>query len=116
MSDLRTVPLSVLDLAPIPEGGTAGDALRATIELARRAEQLGYHRFWVRSSNIIGSPETVRRGLTELLAATDADELMITTMVFDPADRLRSFELVAGIAAESRAGAAKNATAAPAGN
>jgi luciferase family oxidoreductase group 1 len=54
------------------------------------------------SSNIIGSPETVRRRLTELLAATDADELMITTMVFDPADRLRSFELVAEIAAQAR--------------
>jgi luciferase family oxidoreductase group 1 len=40
-------PLSVLDLAPIPEGGTAGDALRATIELARHAERLGYTRFWV---------------------------------------------------------------------
>jgi len=41
------VPLSVLDLAPVPEGATAGEALRATIELARRAEELGYHRFWV---------------------------------------------------------------------
>ena len=47
MSDLRTVPLSVLDLAPIPAGGTAAGALRATIELAKRAEELGYQRFWV---------------------------------------------------------------------
>jgi luciferase family oxidoreductase group 1 len=43
----RAVPLSVLDLAPVPDGGTAGEALRATIDLARQAEQLGYHRFWV---------------------------------------------------------------------
>jgi luciferase family oxidoreductase group 1 len=50
------------------------------------------------ASHIIGSPETVRRGLEDLLAATDADELMITTTVFDPADRIRSFELVAEIA------------------
>ena len=47
VSDLRSVPLSVLDLAPIPEGATATDALRATTELAKRAEQLGYQRFWV---------------------------------------------------------------------
>ena len=47
VSDLPNVPLSVLDLAPIPEGATAGDALRATIDLAQRAERLGYHRFWV---------------------------------------------------------------------
>src|SRR6202166_1029033 len=41
------VPLSVLDLAPVPDGGNAGDALRATIDLARHAERLGFHRFWV---------------------------------------------------------------------
>jgi luciferase family oxidoreductase group 1 len=46
-------------------------------------------------SQLIGSPATVRDGLAELLKHTKADELMITTMVFDPADRLRSFELVA---------------------
>ena len=51
---------------------------------------------------IIGSPETVRRGITELLEATAADELMITTMVFDPADRLSSFELVADLAPQPR--------------
>jgi hypothetical protein len=41
VSDLRNVPLSVLGLAPIPEGPTAREALRATIDLARRAEQPG---------------------------------------------------------------------------
>jgi luciferase family oxidoreductase group 1 len=51
-----------------------------------------------RATQIIGAPGTVRRGLTELLKATAADELMFTTMVFDPADRLRSFELVADLA------------------
>ncbi|MEO3748913.1 LLM class flavin-dependent oxidoreductase [Plantactinospora sp. B5E13] len=41
------VPLSVLDLAPVAGGATAGDALRHTTQLARRTEELGYHRFWV---------------------------------------------------------------------
>ena len=31
----RAVPLSVLDLAPVPDGGSAAGALRATIDLAR---------------------------------------------------------------------------------
>jgi luciferase family oxidoreductase group 1 len=44
---LNEAPLSVLDLAPIAEGGSPGAALRATIALAREAERLGYHRFWV---------------------------------------------------------------------
>lgn len=42
-----------------------------------------------------GSPDTVRRQLTDLLAATHTDELMLTTMVYDLGDRIRSFELVA---------------------
>tara|TARA_R110002074_G_scaffold92570_4_gene202170 strand:- start:477 stop:1472 length:996 start_codon:yes stop_codon:yes gene_type:complete len=38
---------SLLDLAPIPEGGTAADALGNTIDLARQAEESGYHRYWL---------------------------------------------------------------------
>lgn len=38
---------SLLDLSPIPEGGTAADALGHTLELARHAEALGYHRYWL---------------------------------------------------------------------
>jgi luciferase family oxidoreductase group 1 len=41
------LPISVLDLAPITEGGTAADALRNTVDLARHAERLGYRRVWV---------------------------------------------------------------------
>jgi hypothetical protein len=36
----RGVPLSVLDLAPVPAGGTAGDALRATIDLATMIDSM----------------------------------------------------------------------------
>jgi luciferase family oxidoreductase group 1 len=39
--------LSLLDLAPIVEGGDAGLALRSSLDLARHAERLGYHRFWL---------------------------------------------------------------------
>jgi luciferase family oxidoreductase group 1 len=44
---------------------------------------------------VAGSPETVARGLRDFIAATGADELMITGHGFDPAARLRSLELVA---------------------
>lgn len=40
-------PLSILDLAPIVEGGSAAAALRQSLALARHAEGLGYQRFWV---------------------------------------------------------------------
>jgi luciferase family oxidoreductase group 1 len=39
--------LSVLDQSPISEGSTGPDALRNTIDLARAADALGYHRYWV---------------------------------------------------------------------
>src|SRR5215212_2576575 len=41
------IPLSVLDLAPVPEGADAGRALRNSLELAQTAERLGYRRFWM---------------------------------------------------------------------
>ena len=41
------VPLSVLDLSPIVEGGDAAQALRHTLDLARHAERWGYHRYWL---------------------------------------------------------------------
>jgi len=41
------VPLSILDLAPVPEGCDAGQALRNSLDLARHAEALGYRRFWM---------------------------------------------------------------------
>ncbi|EHR49585.1 luciferase family oxidoreductase, group 1 [Saccharomonospora marina XMU15] len=47
------------------------------------------------ASNVVGSPETVRKGLEELANDTGADELMVTTMVYDHEDRKRSYELVA---------------------
>ena len=53
-----------------------------------------------REGQAMGSPETVRRQLTELLARTDADELMLTTLVYDIEDRARSYELIAGKVAE----------------
>ncbi|WCB94015.1 hypothetical protein DSM104299_02743 [Baekduia alba] len=39
--------LSVLDQSPVREGGTGSGALHDTLDLARLADQLGYHRYWV---------------------------------------------------------------------
>src|SRR5690242_12091768 len=41
------IPLSVLDLSPIVQGGTPALAFRRTLELAQQAERLGYTRFWL---------------------------------------------------------------------
>jgi len=46
---------------------------------------------------VVGSPETVRRGIAAFLQRTKVDELMITAAIHDHAARVKSFELVAGI-------------------
>lgn len=40
------IPLSVLDLAPVPTGTTPAEAARRTVDLARLADRLGYARYW----------------------------------------------------------------------
>jgi luciferase family oxidoreductase group 1 len=45
--DVKNIPLSVLDLAPVDSTRNTTEALSHTTELAKRTEQLGYRRFWV---------------------------------------------------------------------
>jgi luciferase family oxidoreductase group 1 len=48
-------PVSVLDLAPVPQGSTPADALRNALDLARHAEALGYRRYWLAEHhNMVG--------------------------------------------------------------
>jgi len=41
------IPLSVLDLAPIVEGGSAAEAFRRSLDLAQHCERWGYRRYWL---------------------------------------------------------------------
>jgi len=41
------IPFSILDLAPIAQGATAGDAFHNSLDLARHAEEWGYRRYWL---------------------------------------------------------------------
>lgn len=41
------IPFSVLDLAPVTQGSTPADAFAHSLDLARTAEHLGYHRYWL---------------------------------------------------------------------
>lgn len=44
---MKAVPFSVLDLSPIKQGETAADAFRNSLDLAKKAEYLGYKRHWM---------------------------------------------------------------------
>jgi luciferase family oxidoreductase group 1 len=51
--------LSVLDQSPVSAGSTPGEALRNTIDLARVADELGFHRYWIaehHAMDVLASP------------------------------------------------------------
>jgi alkanesulfonate monooxygenase SsuD/methylene tetrahydromethanopterin reductase-like flavin-dependent oxidoreductase (luciferase family) len=49
----------------------------------------------VQRRSIVGTPEQVRTGLLQLAQAHDADELVVVTITYDYASRLKSYELLA---------------------
>jgi alkanesulfonate monooxygenase SsuD/methylene tetrahydromethanopterin reductase-like flavin-dependent oxidoreductase (luciferase family) len=67
-----SVPLSILDLAPISAGSDAATALRNTVDLARHAEEWGYRRYWLAEHHFVavaGSQPAVLIG--RIAAATE---------------------------------------------
>ncbi|MFC4360586.1 LLM class flavin-dependent oxidoreductase [Halobium salinum] len=58
--------LSIVDLSPVPDGGTATDAYANTVEAAKQAERLGYSRFWVAEHH----------GMADTLAGTTPEVLL----------------------------------------
>jgi len=49
-----------------------------------------------RSRHFIGTPESVRSQIEALAKSTSASEVIVTTMIHDPDERRRSYELLAG--------------------
>ena len=67
-----TIPLSILDLSPISEGADAATALRNTVDLAQRAEQWGYKRYWVAEHHFVAVASAQPAVLIgQIAAATD---------------------------------------------
>ena len=70
MSENKTVPFSVLDLAPIPLGSSARDAFNTSLALAQQSEKLGYHRYWLAEHhNMTGIASAATSVLIGYLAA-----------------------------------------------
>lgn len=46
-TDINTIPLSFLDLAPVPTGSTIADGIAQTVEMAQKAEDVGFNRYWM---------------------------------------------------------------------
>lgn len=67
---MTRVPLSVLDLVPITSGSDAAVAVRNAVDLARRAEDLGYARYWVAEHHL--NPGVAGTSPAVVLAMTGA--------------------------------------------
>ena len=74
MTGRLPIPLSVLDLCPVPTGESTGEALRRSVDLARHAERWGFTRYWVAEHHnmpgIASSAPAVLAG--QLASATSA--------------------------------------------
>jgi len=88
--------LSFLRLRTAAPQPLASPEEAAAYRYAPAEREIAWGRF---AQQAVGSPETVGARLAGLLERTGADELMLTTMVYDIADRIRSFELIAEKAA-----------------
>jgi luciferase family oxidoreductase group 1 len=64
-----TLPLSILDLAPVPEGTTSSQALQNIVSLARLGDELGFTRVWYAEHH--GMP-SIASASPEVLIATSA--------------------------------------------
>ena len=66
----KTIPFSVLDLAPIPQGSSAREAFTHSLDLAQLAEKRGYHRYWLAEHhNMVGIASAATSVLIGYLAA-----------------------------------------------
>lgn len=63
-----------------------------------------------RSMQVVGSVPTVQKRIEELAERTSADEIMVTTMIHDHAERLRSYEILAGAFGLGRAPVGQSVT------
>jgi luciferase family oxidoreductase group 1 len=96
------VLLSILDQSPIAEGSTGVDALRNTIDLARLADELGYHRYWVAEHHggpmLAGaSPEALIGPIASATSAIRVGSGGVMLPHYSPLKVAETFTILAGL-------------------
>ena len=94
--------LSVLDQSPISEGSSGSAALRNTIDLARLADRLGYHRYWVAEHHggpmLAGaSPEALIGPIAAATSAIRVGSGGVMLPHYSPLKVAETFTLLAGL-------------------
>ena len=68
---MKNIPLSILDLVVVKQGGTALTAIQETVRLAKHAEHLGFERFWMSEHH---NMEHIASAATSLLIGHVAEQ------------------------------------------
>jgi luciferase family oxidoreductase group 1 len=94
--------LSVLDQSPISEGSTGGQALRNSIDLARLAESLGYHRYWIAEHHATPmlaspSPEALIGPIATLTSTMRIGSGGVMLPHYSPLKVAETFSMLAGL-------------------
>src|SRR3954466_15215988 len=94
--------ISVLDQSPIPEGSTAGEALRNSNDLARLADDLGYERYWVAEHHgtpglACNSPETLIGPIASATERVRVGSGGVMLPHYSPLKVAESFSMLAGL-------------------
>jgi luciferase family oxidoreductase group 1 len=95
------VRVSVLDQSPVPEGSTGPDALRNTLDLARLADRLGYHRYWLAEHHGLSlagpSPEVLIGPVAAVTGRIRVGSGGVMLPHYSPFKVAESFSLLAGL-------------------
>jgi luciferase family oxidoreductase group 1 len=98
----RPLRLSVLDQAPISEGGTGAGALANSVDLARLADRLGYHRYWVAEHHgtpmlACASPEALIGPIAAATTAIRVGSGGVMLPHYSPLKVAETFSMLAGL-------------------
>jgi len=94
--------LSVLDQSPIPEGSSGAEALHNSLDLARHAEALGYHRYWVAEHHgavmlACTSPEVLIPAIASVTSSIRVGSGGVMLPHYSPLKVAESFSMLSGL-------------------
>lgn len=94
--------LSVLDQSPVSEGSSGSEALRNSIDLARKTEALGYHRYWVAEHHgtpmlACASPEVLIAAIASATSTIRVGSGGVMLPHYSPLKVAENFSMLAGI-------------------
>jgi luciferase family oxidoreductase group 1 len=99
----KQLKIGVLDQSPVPEGFTPGDALRNSLDLAKLADQLGFHRYWLAEHHgtpglACASPEVMISAVSQATSRIRVGSGGVMLPHYSPLKVAETFSMLEGLA------------------